>query len=506
VTQTEPRLSIRGLSVSFGVHRALDSLDLDILPGAIVALLGANGSGKSTTVKALSGINPIEPGAAIRLNDTELDTGSLTPVSSRARGIRVVHQEAPLVSDLTVAEVIALHIGFPTASGFIRQLELNRQSEALLAEFGIDIEVRRLCKTLSPAERALVSLAIAIGDISVDDAVLILDESTTSLSTTEAERFLLKVREAADRGLSVLMVTHRLPEVREHCDQVVVLRDGQVVQTFDRGTFDEVEVVRAMVGPETRADIVEEGDASINRSEALGRDDNRLVVTGLGRGEIDGVSFTAEQGEILGITGRAGGGASELLRLIGGIERPEVGAVQLGGATIALRGPRQAIDFGIFYLSADRLVEGGIAAMSIAENLVLPKVERYGWGTSRSTKDVASAMTRFDVRPPDPAAPFGGLSGGNQQKVLLARWLLLRPRVLLLDDPTAGVDPNTREVIFRNLRMLAQAGTTILLRSTEPEQLARLCERVLVMRDGRLVSEIAHDNVTIEEISLATYA
>jgi ABC-type sugar transport system ATPase subunit len=502
----DSRLSVRNFSVSFGGNRALDSLDLDVFPGSVVALLGANGSGKSTAVKALTGINPIDGGGSIRLNGSQLDVNALTPGVARSRGIRVVHQEAPLVPDLTVEETIALHVGFPTKSGLIRQRKLHRQSARLLAEFGIDIDLKRLCKTLSPSERSLVSLAVALGDIRVDEAVLILDEATASLSTTEAERFLLKVGELSDRGLAVLMVTHRLPEVRAHCDRTVVLRDGAVVESFTRSTFDEGEVVKAMVGPNVGRLAGELRSAASGPAQAPGLKENRLVGRELRGPGIDGISFEAEQGEILGITGRAGGGASGLLRLVGGIEARESGTLTLGDVSVGARSAREAIGAGIFYLSADRLTEGGVPAMTVGENLVLPKVERYGWGQSKARKDISSMMALLDVRPSDPFATFGGLSGGNQQKVLLARWLLLGPRVLLLDDPTAGVDPHTREVIFANLRELAARGTTVLLRSTEPEQLARLCKRVLVIRDGLVVRELNDDRVTIEEISLATYA
>ncbi|MCU1440892.1 MAG: sugar transporter ATP-binding protein [Rhodoglobus sp.] len=495
----EARLSIRNLSVSFGSHRALDGLDLDIQPGHIVGLLGANGSGKSTTVKALSGLNPVEPGATITLAGKSFGGADLDPVESRRRGIRVVHQEAPLVPDLTVAEAMAIHLGFPTTSGFIRWKALRQRSLARLAEFDIAIDPDRLCRSLSAAERALVSLAIALGDISVERAVLILDEATASLSTADASRFLAKVRDAADRGLAVLMVTHRLPEVRQHCDEVVVLRDGVSVATFTRETFDEIDVVHAMVGPTAS----QEHEASHEPTSSAG---NALTVTALSGAGIDEVSFTVRSGEVLGITGRSGGGASELLRLLGGIDVPTDGLLELNGEPIVVRGPREAIGAGIFYISADRLTEGGVATMTVAENLVLPRIERYGLGRTRAAEDVARMMTALDVRPPDATVPFGSLSGGNQQKVLLARWLLLEPRVLLLDDPTVGVDPNTREVMFRTLRSLADAGTTVLLRSSEPEQLARLCDRVLVVRDGRIVNELTAGTITTEEISLATYA
>jgi len=496
----EARLSVRGLSVAFGEHRAVDSLDLDIASGEVVALLGANGSGKSTTVKALTGINPVRPGATIRLRGESLDPAMLTPAESVRRGIRVVHQEAPLVADLTVAEAMALHQGFPTALGLIRNRELERRTALRLAAFGIDIDPGRLCRELTPAERASVSLAIALADIQEDEAVLILDEATASLSTEDASRFLIRVREAADRGLAVLMVTHRLPEVRANADHTIVLRDGAVAAHFGRNDFDEVEVVRAMVGPGGRQTVV--GDVPDADTKAT----PALVATGFGGPGVESVDLRIARGEILGVTGRAGGGAAELLRLLGGIERPTSGLVEVEGNAAVIRDPRAAIALGIFYISANRLIEGGVPTLSVAENLTLPRTERYGFGTRRARADVGRMMTMLDVRPPDGGVPFGSLSGGNQQKVLLGRWLLLEPHVLLLDDPTVGVDPQTRQTIFETLDLLAARGTAIVLRSSEPEQLARACSRVLVIRDGRIVGELTGDDVNTEEISLATYA
>jgi ABC-type sugar transport system ATPase subunit len=498
---TSARLSARDLSVSFNRRRVLDSIDLDIGSGRIVGLLGANGSGKSTTVKALTGVYPVESSSLISVNGAPIRGAAYGPNVARARGIRVVHQEAPLIADLTVAEAIGMHIGFPTTRGLIRQRELGRRTSEVLSAFDIDIDPRRLCGTLTAAERAEVSLALALSDVDNDSAILILDEATASLSTDEASRFLRRVREFADDGLSVLMVTHRLPEVREHCDDVVVLRDGIVAETFDRASFDELAVVRAMVGSDPLASggVAERTLGTTHRRAVL----SALDVSGPG---IHNASFTVHEGEILGVTGRPGGGASELLRVLGGIEPPHSGGVTVDDHYIDLRGPRDAILAGMFYLSSDRLSEGGIPMMSVAENLVLPRTERYGWLRRGESSDIDTMVSTLDVRPADPSTQFGTLSGGNQQKVLLARWLLLKPRLLLLDDPTAGVDPNTRELLFRTLLQLAEEGVSVLLRSTEPEQLSRVCRRVLVLREGRIVDTLEGSHVTTEEISLVTYA
>jgi ABC-type sugar transport system ATPase subunit len=495
------RLSVRSLSVRFGTHLALDSLDLDVPAGKIVALLGANGSGKSTTVKALIGINPISSGARVSVGGVALTSDALDPITTRKRGIRVVHQEAPLIADLTVAEAIAVNLGFPTVGGFIRWKELSKTTLRRLGEFGVDIDPSRLCRSLNPSERALLSLVIALGDIEVDSAVLILDEATASLSTADATRFLDHVRDAADRGLAVLMVTHRLPEVRQYCDEMVVLRDGVTVARFDSESFDERVVVRAMVGEaaQTRSDGHE---VSPSRStQARGLDIQQLS------GEVlQDVALSVQPGEIVGIAGRPGGGAAELLRALAGLEPGARGRVTLGEFDLDLRSPRGPLGQGVCFISADRLNEGGIAQMTVAENLTLPKTERYGMGLARANRDADRMIAQLDIRPSAREAPFGKLSGGNQQKVILGRWLLLDPDVLLLDDPTVGVDPHTREVIFSTITTLAHSGAIILIRSSEPEQLACLCTRVVVLRDGRLTQEFIGADLNTEKISLATFA
>ncbi len=346
-----------------------------------------------------------------------------------------------------------------------------------------------------------MSLAIALDDIEVDSAVLILDEATASLSTADATRFLDHVREAADRGLAVLMVTHRLPEVRQYCDAMVVLRDGVTVARFDRDSLDEREVVRAMVGEGTQSRSDDHEVSPSRSTQARGLDIQKLS------GDVlRDVTLSVQPGEIVGIAGRPGGGAGELLRSLAGLEPAPRGRVTLGEVALDLRSPRGPLGQSVCYVSADRLNEGGIAGMTVTENLTLPKTERYGMGLARAKSDAERMIAQLDIRPSAGEVPFGKLSGGNQQKVILARWLLLDPGVLLLDDPTVGVDPHTREVIFATITSLARLGAIVLIRSSEPEQLARHCTRVVVLRDGQVTQEFVGADLNTEKISLATFA
>lgn len=501
----ESRLEVRDLRVRYGSHEVVHGIALDVRAGEMVALLGANGSGKSTTVKALTGVNPMSAGSQVTLNGTSVRIAGLSPGVARELGIRVVHQESPLIPNMTVAEMTALHLGFPQTAGLVNASRLRQITERVLVEFDVPVDTRTYCGDLSSGERALVSLAISMAGIEPARALLILDEATASLSTTDSERLLDSVRHAVDRGLSVIAVTHRLPEVRSYCDRTVVLREGAVAAEFNRQEFDEDAVIHAMVGAESGDNTTA---VSETRSQIAYLDPFEIS---LAAAEISGpgvevASLSVARGEILGVTGRFGEGASELLRLLSGIERPTRGSIRVKDRPLRIRQPRDAIAAGIFYLSSDRLAEGGVVAMSVRENLILPKVERYGLSRRRASADVGRAMTQLAVRPEDPTVPFGSLSGGNQQKVLLARWLLLGPAVLVLDDPTAGVDPHTREVMFATMRDLAAEGVSIVLRSTEPEHLARLCARVIVMRRGRVAAELTGETLTMEEISHATYA
>lgn len=497
------RLAVRDLTVSYGAHQVVRQISFDVAAGSTSALLGANGSGKSTTVKALTGINRAGERSCVSLNGDTIKARDLTPRETRRRGIRVVHQEAPLIANLTVAEMMAHHTGFPVTAGIVKRRGLIRDAAETLGEFDVHVDPNRLCGELDAGDRALVSLAISMAGIPVDSALLILDEATASLSSADADRLLRRVHDATQRGLSVLMVTHRLSEVSSYADETLVLRDGHIARTFVREDFSEDEAIAAMVGVKHIEGEVDRRGAHEATSMPADAD---LRVEGLSGRQVCGATFGCAAGEILGVTGRNGAGASELLRLVGGVARATAGRVTIGGADLEPGSARSAILEGVYFLSSDRINEGGVPLMTVGENMLLPRVERYGLGRRQARADVDRLMDELAVSPGDPTVPFGSLSGGNQQKVLLSRWLLMSPRVMLLDDPTAGVDPKTREVIFGQLRALADQGICIVIRSSEPEHLARLCDRVLVIRDGHIAMQLDGDDLTLEEVTHATFA
>jgi ribose transport system ATP-binding protein len=508
-------VAAQGISKSFPGTRALDRVDLRVGAGEVHALLGANGSGKSTLVKVLSGVYQPDEGE-LRIGDRTVRAID-SPNEAHELGIAVVHQESPLVDTLTVAECVALFRGYPTHRGRIRWRNVRRDTRELLDRFGIGVDPGTLAGLLSPAERALVALAIALDRIeahSGDVSLLILDEVTASLPEDQAADYLTQVGTLARSGTPVLMVTHRLSELHDLATQVTVLRDGRRVHHDVAGAVDDDALVRHIVGAEREA-----------TAAAVARVDRVAAVEQLWKGRhgkgrrivleaehlvgelVRDATFSLGAGEIVGIGGLAESGVGELPQLLSGAMRRTGGTLRVDGREIpADASPGDVIDAGLALLPADRLRSGGIASLSVKENVVLPDARRYWHRGNAERATLRHLIERLDVRPPSAAALFGSLSGGNQQKVLLGKWLLLGPSVIVLDDPTSGVDPGARETIFSILREAASGGLSVVLFSTELEQLVAMCSRVLVLRDGAVTTELAGDELTRETVTKWCYA
>jgi ABC-type sugar transport system ATPase subunit len=508
-------VAAQGISKSFPGTRALDRVDLSVGAGEVHALLGANGSGKSTLVKVLSGVYQPDEGE-LRVGDTTV-RAIHSPNEAHALGVAVVHQESPLVDTLTVAECVALFRGYPTSHGRIRWRSVRQQTRALLDRFGVAVDPGTLAGLLSPAERALVALAIALERIEAhagDVNLLILDEVTASLPEDQGEAYLRQVGALARTGTPVLMVTHRLSELHDLATHVTVLRDGQRVYHDDAGADNDDTLIRHIIGVEReptagthervdRAAAVEQlwtgrhggGRRTVLEAEHLA-------------GElVRDVSFTLGAGEIVGIGGLVESGVGELPQLLAGARPRTGGTLRVDGRVLAADAtPRDVIEAGLALLPADRLRSGGIASLSVKENVVLPDARSYWHRSDAERSTLRRLIERLDVRPPSPAALFGSLSGGNQQKVLLGKWLLLGPSVIVLDDPTSGVDPGARETIFSILREAASEGLSALLFSTELEQLVAMCSRVLVLRDGAVATELAGAELTRETVTKWCYS
>jgi ABC-type sugar transport system ATPase subunit len=497
-------LAAEQITKVFAGKRVLDAVDIDIADGEIHALLGANGSGKSTLVKILTGVYGAD-GGAIVVGGRRLH-GIPSPRQANRLGIAVVHQEVPLIDTSTIAECIALFRGYPTAGGMVRWRTLRRDVGEMLERFDARLDPDRLAGTLSPAERALVALIIALDRVDSGLNLLVLDEVTASLPRDDAEPYLNHIAALAQRGTSVLIVTHRLAELHGRANRMTILRDGRRVFLGPVGNVDDATIVSHMVGEAPAADRVskpEKGYPGRPPTAAV----PVLKIDRLTADRLDNLSLTLHAGEILGVAGLAESGVGELPQLLSGAQGYSAGSIAVNGRTLPRRGnPRSSIAAGLAVLPADRLRAGGIATLSVAENISLPDVDRYFLQPSRERAMVEDVISSFDVRPPKRETLFGRLSGGNQQKALLGKWLHLRPAVLILDDPTSGVDPGAREKIFEILRQAASEGIGILFFSTEPEQLAAMCSRVVVLRKGAIAAELTGPSLNHETISQWCYA
>jgi ribose transport system ATP-binding protein len=512
-------IAAESMSKSFSGLRVLDDVKIAVADGRVHALLGANGSGKSTLVKILTGVYQPDH-AAIRLKDRVLPA-IVSPQQAQELGIAVVHQEAPLIDNSTVAECIALFRGYPSKGGRVLWGELYEQVAAMFERFNVKIDPRMLAGRLSPAERALISLMIALDRTPSALSLLILDEVTASLPRDEAEPYLERVSTLAKSGVGVLMVTHRLAEVRSHASDVTVLRDGRVVFAGAPGEVDDDAIVGLMIGEETRSEKAVGGaranvlggfwrefaDGAKSSTAAAAEGDVLLKVENLSGRQLRDISFEVRAGEIVGIAGLEETGISELPQILAGAAPFAAGRISVKGKLLPRSGsPAAAISAGLTVLPADRLHSGGVRTLSVAENLMLPAFGRYWTQPNREKAVIERLMSDFDVRPRRSQALFSTFSGGNQQKSLLAKWLHLRPAVLVLDDPTSGVDPGARQTIFQLLRDAVNEGVGILFFSTEPEQLAAMCSRVLVLKDGAVATTLTGEALNYQSISRWCYA
>jgi ribose transport system ATP-binding protein len=509
-------IAVEHLSKSFPGTLALDDVDLRIENGEIHALAGANGSGKSTLVKVLTGVYQPDSGW-ITVDGIRL-AGVHSPTEATRLGVRVVHQEAPLVDTLSVAECVALFRGYPSGVlGHVRWNELKRSVAELFKRLDIPVDPDALAGTLSPAERALVALAIALAGIEEKGHVLVLDEATASLPERDAAQFLGRVRTLAKTGIAVLMVTHRVSEIPSVADTLTVLANGIVVHQGVASEVDEDFIIARMVGQSTSS-LDEQTDAPPRTSleklwQASGRGPleapggtSILEVEHLSAEALADVSFTVGPGEIVGITGLSSSGVAQLPYLLAGSLDRTAGTIRVGGwAYPPEMSPALAIRSGVALVPSDRLRQGGVRTLSVRDNLILPDTRRY-WRQGRRERAVVTAATdEFDVQPREPTILFEQLSGGNQQKVVLSKWLLTQPRLLILDDPTSGVDPRSRRLVFDAVRAAAASGIGVVLLSSEHEQLIAMCARVLVIRAGVVATELRGTDLTPEALARWSY-
>lgn len=495
------QLRATGLSKTFGVNRVLNNVDLEIRSHEIRGLLGQNGSGKSTLIKILAGYHTPDPGAKLEVAGEEVPL--YQGEGSQPKGIAFVHQDLGLVKSLSIVD--NFWIGTEQSGGWMSRIRWRRQrakTRAALQRFGLRIDVRKEVEVLPDSHQAVVAIARALESIGGDGTgVLVLDEPTAHLEHKAKNVLFDAVRSVAASGCGVLFVSHNLDEVRDLCTSVTVLRDGNKVAEGSIEEMTESKLIQAIVGRDIES-LYPEAPAPRNTPVAL----SVKGLSGIGANDI---TFDIHEGEVLGLCGLSGMGQDVVPRLIYGVDPPLEGEVRVGGEVIQ-PGPRQALEKDIVFLPVDRLTRGGHAGTTVRQNLTLPVVSRYFKGgfirKSKETEAVDAILEEFAVKPPDSNVAFGNLSGGNQQKALLGKWMSLvgKPKILLMQEPTQGVDIGARHDIFQFIQAATEEGAAVLYASTEFEDLAHLCDRVLIMRYGRIVAEVGREELTAERLEELT--
>jgi ribose transport system ATP-binding protein len=489
-------LTVTSMSKSFAGPRVLDSVSLTVEPGEIRALVGENGSGKSTLIKILAGFHlPDEGSAEVGGESLLLGHGE----ASEAAGLRFVHQDLGLVNNLDAVDNIALGVGYPSFRGRIRWRQERKRTRAALAELGYEFDIRRPAGSLAMSERTALAVARAMTPRQTPTKVLILDEPTANLPAAEAERLFKLARRVADSGVAVMFVSHHFDEVFGLADSVTVLRDGKHIITRPVAGLTEDQLIEQVIGRKL--------EHVVHDARAAERRDVVLQVTGLGCDVLTGVDITVHAGEIVGIAGITGSGRDEVATAVfGGINR--AGQVTINGTAVPPMRPDRAIALGMGLVPAERHANAAFMTSTLRENITVtrPGIHFRG-GLLRKTperSDVATWLERLDVRPRNSEFTMADLSGGNQQKVVLARWLRMKPKVLVLNDPTQGVDIGAKSDIHKLIDEAAADGTAVLVVSTDHEELVRLCHRVLILRRGKVADEMEGGRMDHDLITAAT--
>ncbi|HZW10049.1 MAG TPA: sugar ABC transporter ATP-binding protein [Phycisphaerales bacterium] len=525
-TPTHPILLAERVSKRFGVTQALDDVSVSFLPGEVHALMGENGAGKSTLGKIIAGLHRQDSGRVLIRSGqaaapggphSDSDMRELTPGAiddAFAAGIRIVHQELAQCPNLTVAENLCLHDMPRTRLGLVDRRAMRERAAKLLSGLEPGLDVEAPLGSLAPGRRQIVQIAGSLDERSRDvrgaeatarqgARVIVLDEPTSSLSVAEVERLLQIVRRLAAEGLTLIYVSHRMAEIFQVCDRVTVLRDGKLVATSHVRDIDEPALIEQMIGRRL------EQTTKRAPAEATGRPPALSIRQLSSPGRLRDVSLDVMPGEIVGLGGLVGSGRSELLDAIFGIDRRARGGVIVEGRAIGTGAVRAMIRAGVGYVPEDRKLQGLFFDLGVDENLlmpIMPSLATAGARSLRRERAAAAARIRdFRVKAASPKSPPGSLSGGNQQKLLIARWMTRDTRVLLLDEPTRGIDVGTKAEVYRLIREAADRGVAVLLVTSEMPELLALSDRILVMCAGRIAGALQGAEMTQAEIlKLAT--
>ncbi|MFI6845302.1 sugar ABC transporter ATP-binding protein [Kitasatospora sp. NBC_00085] len=499
----QPVLEVRGIRKEFPGVVALDGVDFRLFPGEVHALMGENGAGKSTLIKVLTGVHPADGGEVVLAGRRVRIAG---PLQAQQAGISTVYQEVNLCPNLSVAENIFIGRE-PRRLGLIDWAETRRRAAELVRTLELDIDVSAPLGSHSIAVQQLVAIVRAV-DVSAK--VLILDEPTSSLDRDEVRQLFTVMRRLRDQGVAILFVSHFLDQIYEICDRMTVLRNGRLEGEYLTSELNQVELVSRMIGSELAGlDQLAGGKRRERSAPVTGR--AFLQAEGLARrGAVEPYDLAIRPGEVVGLAGLLGSGRTEAARLLFGADHKDRGTVRINGTETDLRSPRDAIAHGIAFCSENRKTEGLVGELTVRENIVLALQAARGWARplSRTTQDELALrwIRALDIRPGNPEALVRNLSGGNQQKVLLARWLITDPKLLILDEPTRGIDIGAKAEIQKLVANLAEKGMAVLFISAELEEVLRLSHRVGVLRDRRMVAQLDNDGELTPERVLATIA
>ncbi len=500
-----PVVEMHGISITFPGVKALDNVDFRLFPGEVHTLMGENGAGKSTLIKALTGVYAIDSGT-IRVGGVETRLGG-TADAQRA-GISTVYQEVNLVTNLSIGENVMLGHEVRGVVG-VNWKATHAAAAKALERMGLGhLDTRQPLSTLSIAMQQLVALSRAMV---LDSKVLVLDEPTSSLDAHEVETLFTVIRRLRDEGVAILFVSHFLDQVYAISDRITVLRNGQYIGEYLAKDLPRNELIALMIGKElgTLAGLGSERHAPRREPGAV----PLLAARGVGkRGVIAPTDVEIYPGEILGFAGLLGSGRTELARLLYGADKADTGTIEVKGEPVSLGAPIAGLSTGIAYSTENRRDEGIVGDLSVAENLILAVQAERGWLRPLPGKDADAIVGRYvqelNVRPPDPERVVKTLSGGNQQKVLLGRWLATHPDLLILDEPTRGIDIGAKAEIQSAVVRLAEQGTAVIFISSELEEVVRLCDRIIVLKDREKIAElVAGPDVTVEAIveTIATH-
>lgn len=489
----QPLLQLHDIDKSFPGVKALRAAALNVYPGRVMALVGENGAGKSTLMKVLTGIYSKDAGSQQFLGQPAVFSG---PKASQEAGIGIIHQELNLIPTLTIAENIFLGREFVNRFGAIDWKRMYAEADKLLAHLNLRYSSRRAVSSLSIGDQQMVEIAKVM---SYQSRVIVMDEPTDALTDTETASLFTVIRELKQQGCGIVYISHRLKEIFEICDDVTIMRDGQFIAERPVNTLQEQSLIEMMVGRR-----LEEQYPRLS----LPIGEVRLQVSHLSGPGVTDVSFSLRKHEILGVAGLMGAGRTELMKILYGAARRSGGSICINGREVNIRSPQDGLAAGIVYISEDRKRDGLVLGMSVKENMTLTALRYFSHRGGRLKHPeeqlaVSDFIKLFAIRTPSMEQPIGLLSGGNQQKVAIARGLMTRPDVLILDEPTRGVDVGAKKEIYQLINQFKQEGLSIILVSSEMPEVLGMSDRVMVMHEGRLSAEFPIDQATQENLMAA---